>query len=319
MQFVETGSTKLSQEQLLLNIERLEQQTALLSLRRLQQLQKLAQGPFAVQNFGVFPLDDNRYAFPGPGRTPVNEYTIWSLRQNQVAELEAVSQFLQRLWGVDHPEATGTELITILDMGGMILAAYDQSQNLIGASQLLAGTDGQLSPALIDDQVGVLSEHRGVGLGKVFKHVAFERMLAGGVTRMYTTFDPKRANLWGLNVGRLGAKVVEFVENKYGQAGLTGEFNEATRPTDRVVGVYDLIDPLTIHKACGLSFQHLLPQGADRITERLDMGDEVAAYQSRARVLSDRLRDYVAVEFTRDQELIFIPKDEHKLYQLRQA
>lgn len=277
---------------------------------------------------GIFPLDkldiihenSSSYLYHGINRLTNKRhlYTIRSLGQKDLGDLRTFSFFLQSQWGTDHPEATDTELVTILDLGGLLLGVYDQDYQLVGASQMLAGYDSQLVTSLIADQTVVENKHRDFGLGKALKHVTFDKLIDRGMTRLYMTFDPQRANLWGLNVGRLGARVIDFVANKYG-GGLVGTFNTEDKPTDRVVGLYDLTDPVLIAKVLSLPYQAYLPNQDELTTATISFEDSWAGVEERTHVLGSRLKDQIVVDFTRNQELIFARRDSYNSFYLRKA
>jgi len=88
------------------------------------------------------------------------------------------------------------------------------------------------------DMLAVRPEARGGRLGERLKHYQRGLARATGARAMYWTFDPLVARNAHLNLARLGAHVVEYVPNMYGDS--TGSPLHGAMPTDRLVVEWDL-------------------------------------------------------------------------------
>ncbi|MBI2021990.1 hypothetical protein HYS93_03910 [Candidatus Daviesbacteria bacterium] len=306
MSIIEDGEYNNFNE-ILRNARELEVKASQLHRARVQTLG----GLLKPSDFGMETVDNQTYAYVSPKDSLGRNYTIVSVPKKDIKTLESVSDYLMKAWDTNKPEATASELITILDMGGIVLAANCDGE-MIGANQVLAGRDSDNQPALISDQLAVSPDHRSHSIGRIMKQLVFCRALEQDTTRVYVTFDPRRQNLWNLNVERLGGKIVGFEENKYG-AHLLGAFNPEDLPTDRVIVLWDLLDPFTLNRIHNPR-NGIRIEGVDLVEKPISFGDDEQAFIQRRQLLGQMLRDHIIVGITQDGILQFAPRSDYRVW-----
>ncbi len=134
------------------------------------------------------------------------------------ADFEAAVALQRETWGDDFRELVPPAMLKVSQMvGGIAAGAFDQSGRLVGFVYGLTGLrDG--TPAHWSHMLAVTASLRDRGIGRRLKHYQQSRLLALGVERMYWTYDPLVARNAHLNLNRLGARVVEYVPDMYGQS-----------------------------------------------------------------------------------------------------
>ena len=126
---------------------------------------------------------------------------------------------LQReTWGQDFDEVVPPTILKVVQrLGGIVAGAFDPDGQLLG---FVFGMTGIERGAIVhwSDMLAVHASARDRGIGRALK--AYQRRRAGelGVTRIYWTFDPLQARNAHLNLNVLGARVVEYVADMYGES-----------------------------------------------------------------------------------------------------
>ena len=141
-------------------------------------------------------------------------------------------------WGTEFSERVPVSVLIVSQkIGGVVAVAADPAGRLLG---FVFGMTGIHDGALIhwSDMLAVRPEARGCGIGERLKWYQRDLVRALGVGTMRWTFDPLVARNAGLNLGRLGARVIEYVPNMYGSG--TRSPLHGTGDTDRVVVSWDL-------------------------------------------------------------------------------
>jgi len=135
---------------------------------------------------------------------------------------------LQRAtWGDDFRELVPPALLQVsAKMGGVVAGAF-AGDRLIGFVFGITGLR-QGTPAHWSHMLAVHEAWRDRGLGRALKEHQRTELLTAGIHRMFWTFDPLVARNAHLNLERLGARVVEYVRDMYGD-------NPMSR-TDSVIG-----------------------------------------------------------------------------------
>jgi len=149
---------------------------------------------------------------------------------------------LQReTWGEDFTELVPPSILMISQkVGGVAVGAFDSQDRLLG---FIFGVTGIDEGRMIhwSDMLAVRSECAGAGLGRNLKAYQRERLLELGVETVRWSCDPLEASNAHLNINRLGAHPVEYVESMYGDN--TGSTRHTGIGTDRFVIQWDLTDP----------------------------------------------------------------------------
>jgi predicted GNAT superfamily acetyltransferase len=153
-------------------------------------------------------------------------------------DLAACLEVQRAVWGDDPRELVPPIVLeATLRAGGLLGGAVDASGRLLGfvygMPALLDGRPGHWSHLL-----AVRPEARRLGLGLALKRWQRERLLEAGIDRARWSYDPLLAANAHLNLGVLGARVVEYVEDMYGAE------IEGTAGSDRFVVEWVLDAPV---------------------------------------------------------------------------
>ena len=133
-----------------------------------------------------------------------------------IAELKAVEDLQVEVWGCSERDILPSlTLIPLLDIGGVLLGAFDQ-QELVGFVVGFPGFEaGQ--PILHSDMLAVRERYRSSGLGYRLKLEQRSLALANGIDKITWTFDPLQAANAHLNFGKLGVFADQYKINYYGE------------------------------------------------------------------------------------------------------
>jgi predicted GNAT superfamily acetyltransferase len=133
-----------------------------------------------------------------------------------IAELKAVEDLQVEVWGCSERDILPSlTLIPLLDIGGVLLGAFDE-QELVGFVVGFPGFEaGQ--PILHSDMLAVRAEYRSTGLGYRLKLEQRKLALANGIEKITWTFDPLQAANAHLNFSKLGVIAERYKVNYYGE------------------------------------------------------------------------------------------------------
>ena len=131
-------------------------------------------------------------------------------------DLAACLEVQRAVWGDDPRELVPPIVLeATLRAGGLLGGAFDEDGRLLGfVYGMPAVRDGRL--AHWSHLLAVRPETRRSHLGLALKQWQRERLLSAGVDRAYWSYDPLLAGNAHLNLTVLGARVVEHVEDMYG-------------------------------------------------------------------------------------------------------
>lgn len=128
-------------------------------------------------------------------------------------ELDVLRATMESVWG---PEIVPPRnLLRGLALGGACLLVASADDRPVGFALGWLGWGGGVH--FHSHQVGVQSAVRGAGVGLALKLAQRALCLEHGVTEMRWTFDPLLWTNARFNLVRLGARVVEFIPNCYGE------------------------------------------------------------------------------------------------------
>lgn len=147
----------------------------------------------------------------------------------KISELKTVEELQREIWGCSDLEVLPSlALIPLLEIGGVLLGAFDNEQ-LIGFALGFPGVeDGRLT--LHSDMLAVKREYRSHDVGFKLKLAQRESALAKGIDRITWTFDPLQSRNAHLNFAKLGVIADRYRINYYGE---TSSFLHRTG-TDRL-------------------------------------------------------------------------------------
>lgn len=162
-------------------------------------------------------------------------------RVSTLPEYEECVLIQRETWGAQFTESVPATILRIAqEVGGVTAAAFDADGAMLGFVFGITGVrDGQLSHW--SDLLAIRMGARDMGLGKRLKAYQRELLVPIGVRTMYWTFDPLVARNAYLNLAQLGARVVEYRVNFYGDD--TGSVIHAALGTDRFIVAWQL-DPV---------------------------------------------------------------------------
>jgi predicted GNAT superfamily acetyltransferase len=130
---------------------------------------------------------------------------------DDVGEMGSLCDLIEEVW---EERLVIPELLRAISWaGGYVAGAYDDDgRRLVGASVGFLGSDAHLHSHI----TGVTADAQSHGVGFLMKHHQREWCLARGIDSIEWTYDPSIArNAW-FNLQRLGADVVSFVPDFYG-------------------------------------------------------------------------------------------------------
>lgn len=132
-------------------------------------------------------------------------------------DFRACVEIQKQTWGEQFSECVPPSILKVCQrIGGVAAGAFDSGDRLLGFVFGMTGVDrGEL--VHWSDMLAVRPEARNLGLGEALKQYQANTLRALGVTRIYWTFDPLVARNAHLNLNKLGAEVLEYVVDMYGE------------------------------------------------------------------------------------------------------
>jgi predicted GNAT superfamily acetyltransferase len=149
-----------------------------------------------------------------------------------LADLRACVALQEDVWGKEYGDAVPASLLQVVThIGGILAGAFSPDGELVG---FVFGFTGIKHGEVVhwSHQLGVRSSARNAGVGRMLKQYQRAELARQGVATVFWTFDPLMAKNAHLNLNRLGAQVVEYVENMYG---ITGSPLHLGLATDRLI------------------------------------------------------------------------------------
>ena len=153
------------------------------------------------------------------------------------AELVTAVQLQKEIWGFSDLDLLPVRLFVVATkIGGQVLGAFD-GDRMVGFLISIPGVKPGGRAFLHSQMMGVVSEYRNAGAGRMMKLKQRELALALGVNLIEWTFDPLELKNAFFNIERLGTVVKRYVLNQYGN---TSSLLHAGLPTDRCVAEWHL-------------------------------------------------------------------------------
>jgi predicted GNAT superfamily acetyltransferase len=172
---------------------------------------------------------------------------------DSVDELSAAAELINQTWP---SEASVSTLRALRKVGNYVGGAYRDGV-LVGACVAFFGSSG--SQDLHSHLAVVAPTERSSGIGWALKVSQRAWAMEQGVARIQWTYDPLESRNAYVNLAKLAAQPVEYLENFYGDH---GDGTEAVFPTDRLLVSWELGAP----RVAAASRGHAVPgQATDAV------------------------------------------------------
>lgn len=161
------------------------------------------------------------------------------------AEFAEAVRLQKVIWGFPDLELLPVRFFVVASrVGGQTLGAFDGSR-MAGFLLAIPGIKPTVEnaggiPYIHSHMLGVLSDYRDAGVGRMLKSAQREDALARGIPLVEWSFDPFDAKNAYFNLELLGAIVRTYVPNMYG---LTASPLHAGLPTDRCIAEWWIAEP----------------------------------------------------------------------------
>jgi predicted GNAT superfamily acetyltransferase len=156
-----------------------------------------------------------------------------------LADYRACVELQREIWGDAFEVVPAAILQVSTHVGGVALGAFDAEGRLVGFAFGLTGVeDGKVIhwSHILD----VRPELRNAAIGRALKERPRRELERRHIGEMYWTYDPLIAKNAHFNLNVLGARVVRYAPDMYGETGSPLHHGFAT---DRLVVVYDTARP----------------------------------------------------------------------------
>ncbi len=153
------------------------------------------------------------------------------------AELNACVELQRATWGSSFSDLVPASLLKVSQrVGGVTAGAFSADGTLIGFVYGLTGLENG-KPVHWSDMLAVRPEARNLGVGRELKEYQRRVVESLGVDVIYWTYDPLVARNAHLNFNVFGVRVVEYVEDMYGD---TDSDLHRGIGTDRFIVAWDI-------------------------------------------------------------------------------
>jgi predicted GNAT superfamily acetyltransferase len=206
------------------------------------------------------------------------------------AEFAEAVDLQKRIWNFADIELLPVRLFVVANkVGGHTFAAYD-GHRMIGFLLAIPGIKRGGNGYLHSHMLGVLSDYRDRGVGRLLKLRQREDALARRIELVEWTFDPLELRNAFFNMERLGAIVRRYVENQYGT---TTSPLHGGLPTDRCTAEWWVASERVKSILAG--------EKPDRgaVEERIEVPAEIAEIRKRDPKCAREIQKTVAAQFHR--------------------
>ena len=155
------------------------------------------------------------------------------------ADFDGAVELQKKIWGFDDIELLPARLfIVATKVGGQAFGAFDGNR-MVGFCLAIPGLKPGGVSYLHSHMLGVVSEYRDRGVGRLLKLSQREDALGRAIGLVEWTFDPLELKNAYFNMERLGTIVRRYVRNQYGT---TTSPLHGGLPTDRCVAEWWIAD-----------------------------------------------------------------------------
>jgi predicted GNAT superfamily acetyltransferase len=158
----------------------------------------------------------------------------------ETRQFQEAVELQKTVWGFNDIELLPVRLFVVATkVGGQAIGAFDGG-HMVGFLLAIPGLRPGGGTYMHSHMLGVLSDYRNKGVGRMLKLKQREDALERGIDLVEWTFDPLELKNAFFNMERLGAIVRRYVENQYGT---TTSPLHGGLPTDRCVAEWWLDSP----------------------------------------------------------------------------
>jgi predicted GNAT superfamily acetyltransferase len=156
------------------------------------------------------------------------------------AEFAEAVRLQKVIWGFPDLELLPVRFFVVASrVGGQTLGAFD-GDRMAGFLLAVPGIKKDTgTPYLHSHMLGVLSDYRDAGVGRMLKTAQHQDALARGIGLIEWSFDPFEAKNAYFNLELLGAIVRTYVPNMYG---ISASALHGDLPTDRFIAEWRIAD-----------------------------------------------------------------------------
>jgi predicted GNAT superfamily acetyltransferase len=148
----------------------------------------------------------------------------------QPDQFKGAVELQKTIWGFDDVDLLPVRFfIVVSKIGGQAFGAYDGNR-MVAFCIAIPGLKRGDQTYLHSHMLGVLTEYRNYGIGRLLKLKQREEALAQGVNLIEWTFDPLELTNAHFNIESLGCIVRRYVRNQYG---ISSSRLQGGLPTDR--------------------------------------------------------------------------------------
>lgn len=215
---------------------------------------------------------------------------------------EAV-ELQKTIWGFDEIELVPARVFNVASkVGGQCFGAYDDGR-MVAFCVALPGIKPGPKSFLHSQMLGVLSEYRDAGIGRLLKLRQREDAVSRGIDLIEWTFDPLEIKNAYFNMQRLGAIVRRYVRNQYGT---TTSHLHAGLPTDRCTAEWwvesERVRSIVSGEPCPT------PPVAERIEIPANIGEIRRTDPKRTREIQARIADRFESAFERGLAVVGVER-----------
>lgn len=214
-------------------------------------------------------------------------------------EFQEAVQLQQQIWGFTDIELLPVRLFVVATkVGGHAFGAYHDNR-MVGFCLAIPGLKPGGSYYLHSHMLGVATDYRNAGVGRMLKLEQRKDALNRGIQLIEWTFDPLELKNAYFNMERLGTIVRRYLPNQYG---MTTSHLHGGLPTDRLVAEWWVGSPRVDSVVDGASFQRPLVEA--RLPVPANIADIRATDSKRAREIQAALGEQFKHYFGRGSAVI---------------
>lgn len=210
------------------------------------------------------------------------------------ADFAEAVRLQKQIWGFDEIELLPVRLFVVAaKVGGQVFGAFDGGR-MVGFCLSIPGLKPGGKTYLHSHMLGVVSEYRDAGVGRMLKLRQREEAIARNIELMEWTFDPLEIKNAYFNMERLGCIVRRYVLNQYGT---TSSHLHGGLPTDRCTAEWWLRSARAEAVLGGRKMER--PEIVERVAVPVNIGKLRSTNSKQAREVQQRVSDRLLDSFNR--------------------